>query len=61
MWTYDQNTLSREFRQQLISHRRRRSLVDVESRGDLGILQLDGLCMDDVVVKQNCLPFNENS
>jgi hypothetical protein len=48
----DQNILAR-VRQQLIP--RRRSLVDVENRGDLGMLQLDSLCMDDVAPKQNFL------
>ena len=55
MWTRDQNILSREFKQQLISRRRSRSLVDVEDRGDLGMLQLDALCMDDVAPKQDFL------
>jgi len=55
MWTRDQNILSREFRQQLIPRRRSRSLVDVEDRGDLGMLQLDALCMDDVAPKQDFL------
>src|SRR5713226_9029579 len=48
----DQNILARELRQQLIPRRRSRSLVDVENRGDLGMLQLDSLCMDDVAPKQ---------
>jgi hypothetical protein len=47
----DQNILAREFRQQLKPRRRRRSLVDVEDRGDLGMLQLDAQCMDDVAPK----------
>src|ERR1700720_4415358 len=51
----DQNILARELRQQLIPRRRSRSLVDVENRGDLGMLQLDSLCMDDVAPKQNFL------
>jgi hypothetical protein len=55
MWTRDQNILSREVSQQLISRRRSRSLVDVEDRGDLGMLQLDALCMDDVAPKQDFL------
>ena len=55
MWTRDQNILSREFRQQFIPRRRSRSLVDVEDRGDLRMLQLDALCMDDVAPKQDSL------
>src|SRR5229473_2292960 len=51
----DQNILARELRQQLIARRRSRSLVDVENRGDLGMLQLDALCMDDVAPKQDVL------
>src|SRR5216683_7270737 len=51
----DQNILSREPSQQLIPRCRSRSLVDVENRGDLGMLQLDSLCMDDVAPKQNFL------
>src|ERR1700724_96046 len=51
----DQNILARELRQQLLPRRRSRSLVDVENRGDLGMLQLDALCMDDVAPKQNFL------
>src|SRR5712672_893976 len=53
----DQNILSREPSQQLIPRRRSRSLIDVENRGDLGMLQLDSLCMDDVAPKQNFLPL----
>jgi hypothetical protein len=51
----DQNILAREPRQQLMPRRRSRSLVDVENRGDLGMLQLDALCMDDVAPKQDFL------
>ena len=51
----DQNILARELRQQLISRRRSRSLVDVEDRRDLGMRQLDALCMDDVAPKQDFL------
>src|SRR5258705_10580301 len=51
----DQNILAREVRQQLLPRRRSRSLVDVENRGDLGMLQLDALCMDDVAPKQDFL------
>src|SRR6202011_4961432 len=53
----DQNILARELRQQLLPRRCSRSLVDVENRGDLGMLQLDALCMDDVAPKQDCLPL----
>ena len=51
----DQNILARELRQQLMPRRRSGSLVDVENRGDLGMLQLDALCMDDVAPKQDLL------
>src|SRR5260370_22914180 len=51
----DQNILSRDSSQQLIPRRRSRSLVDVENRGDLGMRQLDSLCMDDVAPKQDFL------
>src|SRR5258708_20151624 len=51
----DQNILSCEPRQQLIPRCRSRSLVDVENRGDLGMLQLDSLGMDDIAPKQNFL------
>src|SRR5713226_7083253 len=51
----DQNILARELRQQLIPRRRSRSLVDVENRGDLGMLQLDAQCVDDVAPKQDFL------
>src|SRR5207244_5921426 len=51
----DQNILARELRQQLMPRRRSRSLVDVENRGDLGMLQLDAQCMDDVAPKQDFL------
>src|SRR6202048_3516471 len=51
----DQDILARELRQQLIPRRRSRSLVDVEDRGDLGMLQLDALCMDDIPPKQDFL------
>jgi hypothetical protein len=44
----DQNILARELRQQLIACRRSRSRVDVENHRDLGVLQLDALCMDGV-------------
>ena len=52
MWTRDQNVLSREFGQQLIPRRRSGSLADVEGHRDLGMRQLDALCMDDVAPKQ---------
>src|ERR1700732_3432488 len=51
----DQNILSREPSQQLIPRCRSRSLVDVENRGDLGMLELNSLCMDDVATKQDLL------
>src|SRR4051812_32033581 len=51
----DQNILARELSQQLLPRRRSRSLVDVENRGDLGMLQLDALRMDDVAPKQDFL------
>src|SRR5258708_24422699 len=51
----DHNILAREPRQQLIPRRRSRSLVDVENRGDLGMLQLDAQCMYDVAQKQDFL------
>ena len=52
MWTRDQNILSREFSQQLISRRRSRNLVDVEDRRNLGMRQLDAVITENVV----CLP-----
>src|SRR6266478_1741933 len=51
----DQNILAHELRQQLTPRRRGRSLVDVENRGDFGMLQLHALCMDDVAPKQDLL------
>src|SRR5580693_6436797 len=51
----DQNLLARELRQQLMPRRRSRSLVDVENRGDFGMLQLNTLRMDDVAPKQDFL------
>ena len=53
MWTRDQNILSGEFSQQLIPHRRSRSLADVEDHRNLGMRQLDALCMNDVAPKQD--------
>src|SRR5258708_1361347 len=53
----DQNILSREPGQQLIPRRRSRTLVNVENRGDLRMLQLHPLCMDDVAPKQDFLSF----
>ena len=47
--------LAHELSQQLLPRRRSRSLVDVENHGDLGMLQLDALCMNDVAPKQDCL------
>ena len=55
MWTRNQNILSGEFSQQLISRRRSRSLADVEDHRDLGMRSLDALCMDDVAPKQDSL------
>src|SRR6266852_4604883 len=49
--------LTRELRQQLIPCRRSRSRVDVEAHRDLGMLQLDVLCMDGVAPKQDFLPL----
>src|SRR4029077_5132824 len=57
MRSRDQNILGRELRQQFIPRRRSRSLVNVENRGDLGMLQLDALRMDDIAAKQNFLPL----
>src|SRR6266436_10399520 len=51
----DQNILSREPSQQLIPRCRSRSWVDVENRGDLGMPQLDALCVDDIAPKQDFL------
>src|SRR6266851_3552772 len=51
----DQNILARELRQQLIPCRCSRSRVDVEDHRDLGMLQLDALCMDGVTPKQDLL------
>src|SRR5580704_8559805 len=51
----DQNVLAREPGQQLKPRRHSRILVDVKYRGDLGMLQLDALCMDGVSPKQNFL------
>src|SRR5712692_8612353 len=53
----DHNILARELRQQLIPCRRSRSRVDVEDHRDLGMLQLDVLCMDGVAPKQDFLPL----
>src|SRR6267143_1245156 len=55
MWPRDQNILARELRQQLMPRRRSSGLVDVENRGDLGMLHLDAQCMDDVAPKQDFL------
>ena len=44
-----------ELRQQLIPGCRSRSLVDVENRGNLGMLQLNALCMDDIAPKEDFL------
>src|SRR5713101_10142165 len=53
----DHDILARELRQQLIPCRRSRSRVDVEDHRDLGMLQLDALCMDGVAPKQDFLPL----
>src|SRR6266850_6534098 len=55
MRTRNQNIPARELRQQLISGRRSRGRVDVEGHRDLGMLQLDALCMDDIAQKQDFL------
>ena len=47
----DQNILTREPGQQLMPRRRSRNRVDIEDNRDLGMLQLDALCMDDVAPK----------
>src|SRR5216684_1979140 len=44
----DHNILARQLRQQLAPRGRRRSRIDVEYHRDLGVLQLDALCMDGV-------------
>src|SRR5258706_12470785 len=49
----DQNMLTREACQQLMSHRRSGSPVHVENGGDLRMLQLDARCVDDVAPKQD--------
>src|SRR6266849_3375717 len=51
----DQNILARELRQQLIPCRCSRSRVNVEDHRDLGVLQLDALCMDGIAPKQDLL------
>src|SRR6202008_3711203 len=51
----DQHILTREPRQQFVPRRRSRSLVDVEHRRDLWMLQLDVQRMDDVAPKQDLL------
>jgi hypothetical protein len=48
------NILTRELGQQLIPSRKSRSRVDVEDHCDLGMLQLDALCVDNVSPKQDC-------
>src|SRR5260370_9308902 len=53
----DQDTLARELRQQLIPSRKSRRRVDVENHRDLGMLQLDALCVDGVSPKQDFLPL----
>src|SRR5246127_4226894 len=51
----NETILSREPSQQLIPRCRSRSLVDVKNRGDLRMLELHPLCMDDVAPKQDLL------
>src|SRR5258708_771146 len=51
----DHSILARELGQQLIPCRCSRSRVDVEDDRDLGMLQLDALCMDGVAPKQDLL------
>src|ERR1700730_5879155 len=51
----DQDILARELRQQLIPRHRCPELVDIKNRSDLGMLQLDSLCMDDVAPKEDFL------
>src|SRR6266852_2812699 len=53
----DQDTLARELRQQLIPSRCSRRRVDVEDHRDLGMLQLDALCVDGVSPKHDFLPL----
>src|SRR5713226_549334 len=53
----DQDTLARELRQQLIPSRKSRRRVDVEDHRDLGMLQLDALCVNGVSPKQDFLPL----
>src|SRR5882762_7904078 len=55
MRTRDQNIPACEPSQQSIPGRRSRSRVDVEGHRDLGMLQLDVLCMDDIAPKQDFL------
>src|SRR6267154_1605673 len=52
MRTRNQNIPACELRQQLIAGRRSRGRVDVEGHRDLGMLQLDALCMGDIVHAQ---------
>jgi hypothetical protein len=51
----DQGSLAHERWEQLFSHRRRRSVVDVKDRCNFGMPQLDNLRMDDVAPKQDFL------
>src|SRR5213594_1254672 len=51
----DPNILAREPRKQFIPCRCSRSRVDVENHCDLGMLELDALCMEDVAPKQDLL------
>jgi hypothetical protein len=49
----NQDILVRELGQPLIPGRRSRTRVGVEDHRDLGMLQLDTLCVDDVSPKQD--------
>src|SRR6267143_4740849 len=51
----DPNILAREPGKQLIPCRCSRSRVDVENHCDLGMLELDALCVEDVAPKQDLL------
>src|SRR3989442_8706250 len=51
----DPNILAREPGKQLIPCRCSRSRVDVENYCDLGMLELDTLCMEDVAPKEDLL------
>lgn len=57
----DHDILARELRQQLIPSRKSRKRVDVEDHCDLGMRQLDALCVDGVSPKRILFPCDENS